>query len=155
MSDGVPPTPAAPAEREGGRDRFAARLALVASGALREFNRAGVLSASDVHVARRLGALAGESEEAVLLAVALAVRAPRIGHVLVDLASIAETAAVDTEDPVDLDTLRWPAPDGWIAAVAASPLVGREPARDEQAQVETDGGPHLAHDALPSRRGGG
>ena len=72
----------APAER----DPFDARLALQASGALREFNRAGVLSAADVHVARRLGTLAGEDDEGVLLAVALAVRAPRLGHVLVDLA---------------------------------------------------------------------
>ncbi|HET9125568.1 MAG TPA: exodeoxyribonuclease V subunit alpha [Solirubrobacteraceae bacterium] len=114
----------------GERDPFDARLVLAASGALREFNRAGVLSASDVHVARRLGALGGESSETVLLAAALAVRAPRIGHVLVDLASIAETAAVDTEDPIDLDALRWPAPAEWVAAVAASPLVAREGASE-------------------------
>ena len=36
-----------------------ARLALRASGVLAEFNRAGVLTAADVHVAMRLGALAG------------------------------------------------------------------------------------------------
>ena len=44
---------------------------------LREFNEAGVLAAADVHVARRLAELAGEQDERVLLAVALAVRAPR------------------------------------------------------------------------------
>jgi exodeoxyribonuclease V alpha subunit len=128
MSSRATPTPGAPVER----DPFDARLALAASGPLREFNRAGVLAASDVHVARRLGVLAGEADETVLLAVALAVRAPRIGHVLVDLATIAETAAVDTEDPIDLDTLRWPASQEWVTAVAASPLVAVEGSGDEE-----------------------
>jgi exodeoxyribonuclease V alpha subunit len=105
------------------RDPQAARFVLAASGLLREFNQAGVLDAADVHVARRLGGLAGERDEAVLLAVALAVRAPRLGHVHVDLGQIRDTAAVDAEEPVDLDTLEWPDPPGWIARVAASPLV--------------------------------
>jgi exodeoxyribonuclease V alpha subunit len=109
------------------RDPFDPRVAVAASGPLAEFNRAGVLSAADVHVARRLGALSGETDDRVLLAVALAVRAPRIGHVLVDLASIRETVAIDTEDPIDLDTLRWPSASEWVAAVAGSPLVAGEP----------------------------
>jgi exodeoxyribonuclease V alpha subunit len=112
------------------RDPFDARLALQASGPLREFNLAGVLSAADVHVARRLGALGGESDDDVLLAIALAVRAPRIGHVLVDLETIRDTVAVDTEDPVDLDALRWPDSGSWVASVAASPLVELEGAAD-------------------------
>jgi exodeoxyribonuclease V alpha subunit len=114
------------------RDPFDARWAVEASGSLRAFNRAGVLSAADVHVARRLGELGGETSETVLLAIALAVRAPRIGHVLVDLATIAATAAVDTEDPIDLETLQWPEAADWQAAVAASPLVAREGAGDDQ-----------------------
>ena len=93
---------------------------------MRQFNAAGVLSAADVHVARRLGALAQESSEPVLLAAALAVRGPRLGHVHVDLAAIRGTAAIDTEDPVDLDQLPWPDPEPWCQAVAASPLVARE-----------------------------
>ena len=109
-------------------DPFAARIAVQASGLLRQFNVAGVLSAADVHVARRLGALAGESSEPVLLAAALAVRGPRLGHVHVDLAAIRGTAAIDTEDPVDLDQLPWPEPEPWLEAVAASPLVARETA---------------------------
>jgi exodeoxyribonuclease V alpha subunit len=108
------------------RDPFDARLALQASGPLREFNLAGVLSAADIHVARRLGALGGESDDEVLLAVALAVRAPRIGHVLVDLHTIRDTVAVDTEDPIDLDALHWPDAGSWVASVAASPLVALE-----------------------------
>ena len=61
------------------------RLALGATGLLRTFNEAGVLAAADVHVASRLGALLGESDEQVLLAAAVAVRAVRQGSVCVDL----------------------------------------------------------------------
>jgi exodeoxyribonuclease V alpha subunit len=109
------------------RDPFEARFVALASGPLRDFNEAGVLAAADVHVARRLAALAGESDEAVLLAVALAVRGPRLGHVHVDLDQIRDTAAVDAEEPVDLAQLPWPDPAPWIAAVAASPLVATRP----------------------------
>jgi exodeoxyribonuclease V alpha subunit len=108
------------------RDALEPRFARHASGLLREFNQAGVLAAADVHVARRLGALADETDEAVLLAVALAVRAPRLGHVHVDLARIRDTAAVDAEEPVDLAALPWPQAADWVARVAASPLVDLE-----------------------------
>jgi exodeoxyribonuclease V alpha subunit len=107
-------------------DPFDARLAGRASGLLREFNRAGVISAADVHVARQLAALSGETDERVLLAVALAVRAPRLGHVHLDLGRIRETAAVDAEEPVDLTALPWPEPRAWVAAVGASTLVAAE-----------------------------
>jgi len=110
---------AVPAER----DPFEARFARQASGLLREFNEAGVIDAADVHVARELGRLSGESDDAVLLAAALAVRGPRLGHVHVDLGQIRDTAAVDAEEPVDLATLAWPEPGAWIARVSASPLV--------------------------------
>jgi exodeoxyribonuclease V alpha subunit len=100
-----------------------ARLAVRAAGLVREFNEAGVLAPADVHVARRLTALAGETDETVALAVALAVRAPRLGHVYVDLATIHETATVDTDEPVDLAALPWPEPGEWLARVAASPLL--------------------------------
>jgi exodeoxyribonuclease V alpha subunit len=109
------------------RDANDVRLARVAPEPLGSFNDAGVLSAADVQVARRLAALADVEEPAVLLAVALAVRAPRLGHVLVDLATIAETAAVDTEEPVDVARLDWPNPEEWVAAVAASGLVSEAP----------------------------
>jgi exodeoxyribonuclease V alpha subunit len=107
------------------RDPFEARLVRQASGLLREFNEAGVVAAADVHVARQLGRLAGEDDDAVLLAVALAVRGPRLGHVHVDLARIRDTAAVDAEEPVDLAALAWPEPAGWVQRVGASPLVAQ------------------------------
>jgi exodeoxyribonuclease V alpha subunit len=112
------------------RDPYESRIAAGASGLLREFNRAGVLSVADVQVARRLGTLGAETEETVLLAVALAVRAPRLGHVHVDLETIRDTAAVESEDPIDLATLPWPDVGPWIDAVAASPLVAAEQSAD-------------------------
>ena len=89
-----------------------ARLALGATGLLREFNRAGELTAADVHVATRTAELVGEQADDVRLAVALAVRAARLGSVCVDLAAL----------PAEDDTLPWPTADGWLERVAASPL---------------------------------
>ncbi len=104
-------------------DRFDARRAIGATGLLATFNAAGVLAAADVHVARRLSALLGEQDETVQLAVALAVRGPRLGHVYVDLATAARSTAVESEAPVDLTTLPWPDAGDWTGEVAASPLV--------------------------------
>jgi len=100
---------------------FDARLALGATGLLRTFNEAGVLVAADVHVARRLGRLTDEVDEAVLLAAAFAVRAPRLAHVCTDLATVRERVAVDTDLPVDITALPWP--ERWVEAVSESPLV--------------------------------
>ncbi len=99
-------------------DPFDVRLSLGATGSLREFNVAGVLSAADVHVATRLAELAGEQDDSVRLAVALAVRGVRSGSVCVDLEQLrAQWAVVDS-------SLRWPAGASWLAAIEASPLVG-------------------------------
>jgi exodeoxyribonuclease V alpha subunit len=107
-------------------DPFDVRFARRAPGLLRTFNEAGVLAPADVHVAARLAALAGEADDEVILAAALAVRAPRLGHVYVDIAAVRTTATVeDGEDPApaDLSGLPWPEPDGWRERVAGSPLV--------------------------------
>ena len=104
-------------------DPFEARRAVSATGILREFNDIGVLSAADVHVAARLCGLVGDESEPVALAVALAVRGPRLGHVFVDLATIRDTASVESDEPVDLSVLPWPGVDEWLAALAASELV--------------------------------
>ncbi len=63
--------------------------------------------------------LAGEDDERVALAVALAVRALRGGSVCVDLRSV--------EAQVGVPDLPWPAADEWLAAVRASPLLGTPP----------------------------
>ena len=104
-------------------DPFEARRAVSATGILREFNDIGVLSAADVHVAARLCGLVGDESEPVALAVALAVRGPRLGHVFVDLATIRDTASVESDEPVDLSVLPWPEVDEWLAALGASALV--------------------------------
>ena len=59
----------------------------------------------------------------VLLAAALAVRGPRLGHVYVDLATVRDTATVEADEPVDLGALPWPEAAGWARRLAASPLV--------------------------------
>jgi exodeoxyribonuclease V alpha subunit len=93
--------------------------ALAAAGILRTFRDAGVFEAADIHVARRLTALAGESDERVALAIALVVRALRGGSVCVDLRN--------AEAQVGIADLPWPDADDWLAAVAASRLLGSPP----------------------------
>ncbi len=91
------------------------RIATRATGLLADFNTATLLTAADVHVASRIGVLGGETDERVLLAVALAVRAVRRGSVCLDLASAPETVP-------DLE-LAWPDHDAWVAALEASSLL--------------------------------
>jgi exodeoxyribonuclease V alpha subunit len=93
------------------------------SSLLAPFNAAGVLAAADVHVARRLCRLGGDDDDLVALAAAFAVRAPRVGHVRVDLRRVRETAEGDIEEETDLDSLPWPDPAEWARRVSASPLV--------------------------------
>ena len=106
-------------------DDFRVQRAHAATGLLGTFTDATVLEVADVHVARTLVRLAGdddEDRELVALGVAFAVRAVRLGSVTVDLATIASTATADDAAEVDLTALPWPDPDGWVAAVAGSPL---------------------------------
>jgi len=89
-----------------------------------QFHAAGVLGLADVHTATAVGRMAGEDDEQVLLAVALAVRALRGGSVCVDLATVAASVfEASDEQAVATGELPWPDPDGWVARVAASPLM--------------------------------
>ncbi len=92
------------------------------SSPLQPFVDAGVLAVADLRIAETLGRLADDRTAPVLLAAALAVRAPRLGHVCVELATVAGTVTADGADPVD-GALPWPEPPAWRAALAASPLV--------------------------------
>jgi exodeoxyribonuclease V alpha subunit len=91
--------------------------------------------------------------ESVLLAAALAVRALRLGSVCVDLESVGRLASPEGGDvdrgpaaPGGLPGLAgaglhgadWPDPDGWLAAVASSPLVSTA----SEARSETPGPRH-------------
>ncbi len=95
------------------------RRAQQASGRLRAFNDAGVIEAADVLVAQRLTTLAGESDEAVALALAFVSRAVRAGSVCVDITCL--------QDQIDMPELDWPAPQAWLEAVGTSPLLGAPP----------------------------
>ncbi len=128
-------------------DPFDVRLAVGATGLLRTFNEAGVLTAADVHVARRLGKLGGEASESVQLAIALGVRAVRLGSVCIDLAAVRESTALDAallesaslasaSDVLLPSDLPWPDPADWVAAVCASPLTAVGPA-DDAAPLES------------------
>jgi exodeoxyribonuclease V alpha subunit len=94
---------------------------------LGRFNRAGVLAAADVHVATTLGRLTGETDEAAVLGAAFAVRAPRVGHVYVDLSGVRRSASAGEDAEVGLDSLPWPDPDTWLGVMAASPMVSSDP----------------------------
>jgi exodeoxyribonuclease V alpha subunit len=100
------------------QDPYDRRLALGASGLLRAANVADVLSAADVHVATRIAQLAGEPDDRVRLAVAMAVRGIRSGSVCIDLAQARATLLL--ADPGG----DWPVLPDWRDAVRASPLVG-------------------------------
>jgi exodeoxyribonuclease V alpha subunit len=125
-----------------GSDPGSARLALRATGLLADFNTAGVLESADVHVAHRVGALAEERDEAVLLALALAVRAVRHGSICVDLASVAEqpfeVTGTGDEDGATAPVLPWPDAHGWPDRVRASRLVSEGVLRIEDADVYLD-----------------
>lgn len=118
-------------------------LASRAEGLLATMNAAGVLAAVDVHVARTLGRLAAETDADVLLAAALASRAPRLGHVRVELATIHAT--VTTEDPAtgDLAALGWPPLERWLAALRVSPLVSEGTAPSARPLRLSDGAVYL------------
>ena len=110
-------------------DAWDSSLVIGPDDQLIEWNRAGVLAPSDVHTAKRLARLVGETDPMVTLAVALAVRAPRFGHVSVDLNSVRDVAGAELRDGADpaLDSLPWPSPAPWRARVAASRLVAVTP----------------------------
>jgi exodeoxyribonuclease V alpha subunit len=99
------------------------RLASSSSGLLQAFNVAGVLDAADVHVATRVGGLAGERSEPALLALALAVRALRLGSVCIDLAAAGHTVLGEGDELLDVSALPWPDPTSWLAECRAGPLV--------------------------------
>lgn len=90
---------------------------------LRAHQEAGVFSPADIHTAAAVCRLGGETDDRVLLAVALTVRALRHGSVCValgdygqligDIAALGEAAAA----------LDWPAADAVLSALRASPLV--------------------------------
>lgn len=99
-------------------------IAREAPGLLRDYADLGLLEPADVHVARALGRLGNEHDHVVLLAVALAVRAVRLGSVCVDLSEPSVVEQVAERPSVETNALR--VPTDLLARVAASPLVTGE-----------------------------
>ena len=95
---------------------------------LRLWREVGVLDAAEVHIASSLAARAGESRPQVVLALALAVAAPRSGHVALDPEHARESAMREAERIDDdareaVAALPWPVDAvAWQSEVADSPL---------------------------------
>ncbi|RLC30871.1 MAG: hypothetical protein DRH32_05085, partial [Deltaproteobacteria bacterium] len=106
--------------------------------ALDELFSRGYLSRLDLHFARTVGRLAGEENDAVLLAAALCSRFISKGHVCVDLNTLAGRPVIVNDG--ELPGARWPAAPHWSAAVQASPLTG---GRDRAGPLVLDPGGRL------------
>jgi exodeoxyribonuclease V alpha subunit len=91
-----------------------------AAGLLATFNAAGVLELADVHTATTVTRITGETDERVALALALAVRALRLGSVCVDLTTVADDVFEATEEGLEVAELPWPDPTEWLAGCRAS-----------------------------------
>ncbi|MFN8040875.1 MAG: exodeoxyribonuclease V subunit alpha [Acidimicrobiales bacterium] len=133
MSDAVatPPDTDPRPERLDRRAPSASPGGIDALAVLEPWRRAGVLTAADAHVAATLARLGGlrPDDADVVVGLALAARAPRLGHTCLDLATVRASAPAEVEgegtpdDAAAVDALPWPADvDAWRDAVAASPL---------------------------------
>ena len=102
-------------------------VATGATGLLATFNAAGVLDLADVHTARTVSRVTGDSDETVALALALTVRALRHGSVCVDLTSAADDVFEAAEEGVEVADLPWPEPADWLTRCRASRTVADGP----------------------------
>lgn len=115
-----------------GRDHVAATaLRAAVRDHLADWVELGVLDLADVEIAATLAGLAEERRPEVHLAVALAARAPRQGHVGLDPARVAESIASEREHrrgadaaaDIEVERLVWPTdPAAWLQAVETSAL---------------------------------
>jgi exodeoxyribonuclease V alpha subunit len=94
-------------------DAFDHRVAVDDGSVLATYNLAGVLTAGDLQIARRIASICGESDPDVELALALTVRAVRDGSVCIDLDHIPEIAP----------DLPWPDAATWRSTVESSRVV--------------------------------
>lgn len=100
-----------------------------------------------------LTATDGGVDDDVVVALALAIRAPLHGSICVDLANppaVADHTPGDTDDTTPTGSLTWPEPDTWLAKLKASPLCAQPavpnspdatlpPATDPPAPLVLDG----------------
>lgn len=105
----------------------------VAAEPLRPFVDAGVFGPAEVHLTSAFARLAGVSGLEELLALAVAARAPRFGHVgvrleeahrlVVDLRSPSAAEGAGDVAPDQLDGLPWPDPSAWERVLSGSAVV--------------------------------
>ncbi|GGI06985.1 exodeoxyribonuclease V subunit alpha [Egicoccus halophilus] len=121
-------------------DPYEARFVVDCPPTLVPYNLAGVLHPADVHTAVTLCRITGCDDPQVLLAVALAVRGPRVGHVCVDLAEVADTVVADDETAEQVAALPWPADVAvWCDALAAADGLVGAPGADTRHPLTLDG----------------
>lgn len=82
--------------------------------------QAGVFGSSEVQLAAAVARLAGPLSDEVLLAVAVAARGPRLGHVCIDLADVERLIVEGTDEAPNLD---WPTSEAWSTALRNSGAV--------------------------------
>ena len=100
------------------------QTAISATGLILDFNSAGILAWSDVHLARFLAARFKENNENVILAAALTIAALRNGSVCLNLANPLESAlGAEEYSAVDLTKISLPDPVSWFTALKDSPLI--------------------------------
>jgi exodeoxyribonuclease V alpha subunit len=93
------------------------------SPSIADLREVGVLGPAEVHVTETITRLTGPHDPDATLAVALAVRAPRLGHVCLDLSRTLDVGLADrAEERVDVQL---PDLDTWVAAIEAAPSVRR------------------------------
>jgi exodeoxyribonuclease V alpha subunit len=85
---------------------------------------AGILAPVDLHVADTLGRLCGDDDPDIVLAAALACRAPRVGHVCLEISAVGSITADGDVGDAPAAAFEWPDPSRWAERLATSPLVG-------------------------------
>jgi exodeoxyribonuclease V alpha subunit len=109
-------------------DVYDHRVAEADGSALAAYNEAGLLTAGDLQIARRIATICDERDPDVVLALALTVRAVRDGSVCLDLDHAHEIAP----------DLPWPEPGPWRDAVAASRVVAESAVMVDEGLVYLD-----------------
>ncbi len=89
---------------------------------LETLREVGTLGPLDAHFARTVCRLAGDDDSDIVLAAALASRAPAHGHVCADLRRLVLTPPADGEG-APIEGAQWPEIEDWLDRLARSPLV--------------------------------
>lgn len=95
------------------------RIARGLTGVLAEFNQAGLIESTDIHVATMIGLAVQEDDPIVRLAVALVVAHTRAGSVCLDLATVSDS---DSALQATSRELSWPETSQWLEKISESPV---------------------------------